>query len=255
MALERDRLRPNPRAAVSAVSIGPEPHQSALVIDDFFIDPQYVRSLALSLDYRKGRGTYPGYEARISIAPDSILERVLPLIDPRLRVAPPYRDVLVFSMMHEGSDPKLRHYPHPHADHGITSESACIAAIVFLNPPEQCRGGTAFYRHRETGLCESRGEITEGLAAFMLKHQLASVQDALALIEQADLPEDPEGEWGYITESNDLWEKLALVEMRWNRLVVFDGLLFHNPYLRSGDFGRSAEQRRLTLNTFFELPW
>jgi hypothetical protein len=251
------RLAPSQGGRATVVPLGEEPHQQALVLDDFFEDPEYVRQLALSLDYRAQRGTFPGYEARVSLHTDALLERVRALVDPKLQSAPHYRDAWVFSMMHEGFDPKWRHYPHPHVDHGVSDQAACLGGLVYLNLPEQCRGGTAFYRHRETGLRDERGEITPGLAQFMVKHELCSVQEAYRHMEQAPelTAEQLSQEWGYITDSNELWEKTAMVEMRFNRFVLFDAYLFHNPYLRSGDFGRTADSRRLTLTLFYELPW
>jgi hypothetical protein len=251
------RLGLGRHSRATVVALGEEAHQQAIVIDDFFEDPHYVRELALSLDFRSSRGTYPGYEARISLHTDELLERVRALVDARLQSTPTYRDVWVFSMMHEGFDPKWRHYPHPHVDHGVSDQALCLAALVYLNLPEQCRGGTAFYRHRETGLREQRGEITPGLASYMVKHGLCSVQDAYQHMEQAPepSPEQLSQEWGYITDSNELWEKTALLEMRFNRFVLFDAYLFHNPSLRSGDFGQTPDTRRLTLTLFYELPW
>lgn len=257
MLLDRSRLAIDKRSVATVVPIGIEEHQRAIVIDDFFVDPDYVRQLALSLDYRATRGTFPGYDAKISLSTDEICERMSGLVDKRIQLVSGSRDTFVFSMMHEAFEPRLRHYPHPHVDYNDGKSAAYLAGLVYLNTPSQCRGGTSFYRHRETGIYEKRGDITAGLAHYMVKHQLLTVEDAFLKMQEHPEPMTAQlaEEWGYITDSNDTWERLALLEMRYNRFVLFDSRLFHNPYLRSGDFGHSLETRRLTMSLFFELPW
>ncbi|MEQ1506351.1 MAG: DUF6445 family protein [Myxococcota bacterium] len=254
--IDRSRLAVNPAAAARTVRIGPEEHHEALVVDDLFVDPDYVRALALSLDFAAPRGTFPGYEARISIDPGALLTAARRWVSPELVITPSYRNALVFSMMHEGVDAALRHYPHPHVDDHLDDGLTCFGAVVYLNPPDQCRGGTSFYRHRQTGACENREEISPGIAAYMVEHGLRTVAEAyehLAAVPERD-PAELVGEWGYIRGSNDTWERLATLEMRFNRLVLFDCYLFHNPDIEDGAFGRTPDTRRLTLTTFFALP-
>ncbi|MFO0725919.1 MAG: DUF6445 family protein [Myxococcota bacterium] len=257
MLIDKKRLQTSDRAKAKTIQIGPEPHQAALVVDDFFEDPHYVRSLALSLDYHDVRGTYPGYEARLSLNTDEILSRCRRLADPELAMVARYRNHFLFSLMDERVDPKLRHYPHPHVDN-VGEGVACLAGMVYLNLPEQCRGGTGFYRHRETGIIEDRGEISAGLADYMVKHGLSTVREAINHIihvspeQEAAMMSAPE-EWGYLCESNAEWELLEMVEMRFNRLVIFDSYLFHHPYVMSGHFGHSQETRRLTQTFFLEM--
>lgn len=257
MLIDRRRLLTNPHSTGRTVRIGAEPHQEALVVDDFFQDPEYVRALALSLDYSDMRGTYPGYEARVSLDTSDLISRARAFIDPALELVARYRGTFLFSIMNETVDPKLRHYPHPHVDN-VGDGVACLAGIVYLNPPAQCRGGTGFYRHRETGVLEDRGEISPGLGAYMVAHQLSTVREAYnRLIEvsperEAEMARATE-EWGYLCDSNDDWELLEVVEMKFNRLVVFDSYMYHHPIVRSGQFGRSQETRRLTQTFFLEM--
>ena len=46
----------------------------------------------------------------------------------------------------------------PHID------TVMLAGVVYLNLPEQCRGGTAFYRHRATGIAEWRVRTADSVA-------------------------------------------------------------------------------------------
>jgi hypothetical protein len=58
---------------------------------------------------------------------------------------------------------------------------------------------------------------------------------------------------GFITESNEDWELLKLIEMKFNRLVLYGGRSFHSGYIQDGWFGESLKTRRLTLNMFAAL--
>jgi len=258
MLIDRRRLAINPRSTARSIAVGTEPHQAALVVDDFYVDPEYVRDIALALDYADTRGTYPGFEARVSIDPSGLLARVRELIDPALEISKNYRTSFVFSLMDERVSASLRHYPHPHADN-VGEGIACLAGMVYLNPPSQCRGGTGFYRHRETGVAEDRGEISPGLAAYMVEHGLTTVREAYNQIirvspEQEAAIAAATTEWGYLCDSNATWELVELVEMKFNRFIVFDSYLFHHPYIKSGQFGHTQDMRRLTQTIFFEVP-
>jgi hypothetical protein len=258
MLLDPDRLGVNPDAIATAVRIGEEEHQAVLVIDDFFADPSYVRELALSLHYHRSGDRLP-FQARISLDISPVLNSIRRVTHPELEVSRTH-NAFVFSVMDERASALARHQPHPHIDN-LGEGQAGLAALVYLNPPSQCRGGTAIYRHRETGLLEYRGEITPGLARYMAKHGLTSADDAVDHMtrvtdeEMAALTEAAkETDWGSLTDSNETWELAKLLEMRFNRCVVFDGYFFHGPYMRSGDFGRTLETRRITQTLYFELP-
>jgi hypothetical protein len=49
------------------------------------------------------------------------------------------------------------------------------------------------------------------------------------------------------------WELVALVRMRFNRLVVHAGNMLHGPILGRADFGRTLDTTRLTQNLFLEV--
>src|ERR1700692_1781494 len=96
------------------------------------------------------------------------------------------------------------------------------AAIVYLNEPEQCEGGTAFYRHRETGL-----DNVPDFDSIEWHHAVSRTKkepEALRKTSQAD---------GFDIGSK--WDQLSVVPMRFNRCIIFDSRQFH---ARLGGFGR-----------------
>jgi hypothetical protein len=246
MKVEKARLAINRSAKVDVVRIGSEPMQAALVCDDFYEDPEYVRDLALSLDYIDTRDAYPGYDATVSIDPRFVERAVNEWVDRPVALAEPYSKRLVFAMLHED---RFRTPRTPHADTNIPG--SWIAAIVYLNLPSQCRGGTGFYRHRETGLVEIATDITRPVAEYMLRHKVPSVKECMARVWHTEHVPDLGQRPPFTTESNDIWELAQLVEMRFNRFVLYAGSLFHSPYVDPTWFGKTPETRRLTQNLFF----
>lgn len=156
-----------------------------LIVDDLYRDPAAVRELALGLDYPVRRSRYPGAEAcveasqrelmallseltgeafgfRVGPLPAAVAERE-PLAE-KDRPLPPkgasparppapvdagwagssYGSHAFFTVMTVPQDGGV---PHVDAYDGIL-----MTGLIYLNLPEQCRGGTALFRHRETGL-------------------------------------------------------------------------------------------------------
>lgn len=88
---------------------------------------------------------------------------------------------------------------------------------MYLTLPEQCQGGTVFFRHKPTG-------------DYWLR---------------------PERRARYNFDDAAEWEESYRVPMAFNRLVCYPGRLFHavgTPY-----FGDTIRNARLTLNLFLDL--
>lgn len=58
---------------------------------------------------------------------------------------------------------------------------------------------------------------------------------------------------GYITQSNQNWELIEIIEMRTNRLVIYDANLFHSIYAPSTDWVPDLRRPRVTQNLY--LNW
>ncbi|HJT11980.1 MAG TPA: DUF6445 family protein, partial [Dongiaceae bacterium] len=104
------------------------------------------------------------------------------------------------------------------------------SGVLYLNRPEQCCGGTHFFRHRATGTDHAPMAATD-----LARCNAETPREALDRILGQD--------------SNDerQWEPLLTVPMRFNRLVLFRPLLWHS----AGDgFGNSIEDGRL-VQLFF----
>jgi hypothetical protein len=123
----------------------------------------------------------------------------------------------------------------PHIDQGIT-------AMVYLNPEEMCSGGTGLYRHRPTGLSRIPISLTPDLVRLAQSHGIAApslrTQEGYAEFLNGVFfrPEYAVKENAYINDGNDYWELLYRIDMKPNRLVIFDGRVFHSQHIAPGQF-------------------
>ncbi len=108
-----------------------------------------------------------------------------------------------------------------------------LGAVLFLNPPAQCRGGLSIFRHKPTGLVRFPDEQQQ--------RELALAEPGIDYVR-----------WFCLDEGKDRsrWEEIGRVEMRTNRLGVVSGGLFHS-YTEA--FGTSIADGRLA-QLFFLNP-
>ena len=89
-----------------------------------------------------------------------------------------------------------------------------IAAIIYLNLPEEVHGGTAIYRHKEIGKCRGFSEDFDRFNENPKKY--------LHLVEDGKCYYDPN--W------QEYWILERVLEMKHNRVVIYPGYFFHGAY-------------------------
>jgi hypothetical protein len=232
-------------AAISrakVIQIGEEGTQRALLIDDFFANPDEVRQAALDpeLAWIPPTSGYPGI--RSYPRPEHLKELITllgKLVGSPIR---PDSAQFAYSMVTKCEEELIPAQRRPHFD------GPCTAGIIFLNSPNQCCGGTGFYRHRATGLSRYPEKVTDTHLKLIKKLGLKSLRELQNLVSAPP----PDNASGYITDSNREWEQTNFIEMKFNRLIMYDGQLFHSGVVRNGDFGETPRERRLTLNYFVD---
>jgi hypothetical protein len=257
---------------IQSLSLGDQRYP-ALVIDNFYRDPDHVRKTALGLHYVSPfSGMHPGYMALLSIpmAPvltflyDCYARFYFPSLESFLLKERPWT---FMRMEPPGSRPARPVARTPHVD------APLLAGLVYLNTPKQCRGGTALYRHV---LSQATAVIHRDTFARRGNH--ANVDpDTLARMKTLGAPEpyerwksegrvqDYDAYWrlifctrgeaqGPITGSAGGWEMIELLEMKYNRLVLYPGFLLHSPHYRPEWFGQTPDSYRLTQNFAIEWP-
>ncbi len=196
--------------------------KSLIIVDDVYDDPEKTRDAALRLDYAIP-ATGANYAGRNSasklLLPDT--DKMLSWVAGEQLVGAVERAHGALRLTLAGDTGRYC----VHVDIGVD-----WSGVLYLNRPEQCRGGTSFFRHRSTG-----SEHAPTTAADLVRCNAKTAQEALDRILGKD--------------SNDptQWEATVAVPMQFNRLVLFRPLLWHS----AGDgFGDSTGSGRL-VQLFF----
>jgi hypothetical protein len=188
------------------------------VIDDFLEDPHAERKKGISSEYRDH--THNGLKYRgISLCDDpSSIEKI------EKKTGATFKESTVFYRRYLETE-ENETYIHNDALIGT------ITGILYLNLPEQCHGGTAFWKHRRFGW-----------AHHPVTHREL---DSTGFCDTKEFWEDllKQG----FDESK--WEMIDYCEMRFNRLLLFWSPRYHSRYPMKA-FGRELSDARL-IKCFF----
>ena len=116
----------------------------------------------------------------------------------------------------------------PHIDSIPTEDDYMynFATILYLNDEKECKGGTSFYRHK-----------------------LSGVEKPKTWEEFHNIVGNTKNKYNnLITESNNDWEIIGNISMKFNRMVIYPTDLFHSGYIEKNDF---VNYDRITQTAFF----
>lgn len=265
LTVEPDRLSLNDESElqIELQEIGDQKYP-LLIVDNLYRDPEYVRSVALALKTEPPQSSHPGLSSKIETDISNLHRVVWKSVASEFGYSkeetisrslfPGY----AFMRINRKPENLTIHQCRPHAD------PVRIAGVIYLNLPEQCRGGTAFYRHRATGVEECvlpRNKHDEFEKKFMQLARERGVFDSYQSYCQS-MFRMPYMEFirsvlttfprtrNYPTESDQDWELTRKIEMKFNRLICYPGFMIHSGYYQHHWFGEAAEQQRLTQNVF-----
>lgn len=175
-----------------------------VIVDNFYKNPDTIRKIILNSPASssgKFTGYYPdlrqymnfdlaSFKSSVSDISEKVFDVIL--LDEIQFISNIFQDY--------GKDPGA--YSAPHADPNYFS------GIIYLNSPEECVGGTAFYRNKKTNK----------------EYSLNSIDDKPVFKNE------------FLTKSDENWEFLDMAEMKYNRFVMYRGNIFHNAYIEKGWF-------------------
>jgi hypothetical protein len=122
--------------------------------------------------------------------------------------------------------------PEQRAPHFDSTDQKYYAVLHYLRVPE--RTGTAFYRHRATGVERVTEQNVE-------RYMQAAQEDC------ARLPKDS----GYIRGSDAFFDQIGTVEAVADRLIIYQGSLLHSGIIPPEmSFSADPREGRLTANIF-----
>ncbi|HEY0629056.1 MAG TPA: DUF6445 family protein [Sphingomicrobium sp.] len=195
------------------------PH--VFVIDDFLQDPHAVRQQALTLNYAV-QGRFPGLNSVEKLRLQGLEQVVSALVREPVH-APWTKDFSHGSCrlaLASDNQPGRIHIDQSH-----------WSGILYLSRPEDCQGGTEFYRHIPTNTdrvpMDPAGLKSIGYSSYdEMKSEILD-QDVF---------------------DRSKWELTYTVPMRFNRLVLLQPHYWHTS---GAGFGDSVENGRLIYLMFF----
>jgi len=116
----------------------------------------------------------------------------------------------------------------------VHSDDICakFASVLYLNLPDQCIGGTAFWKHRALGM-----------SYLLSREELAAHgMDADAFYRLMNR------EW----KDANAWEQVGLMGMQFNRFLTYPTQFFHSRWPWEG-FGSSPQDGRLIWACFYDI--
>lgn len=197
--------------------------KNLLIVDDFLPDAQAYRDEVLKHPFHDvwfGGGMFTNIQVHSTNEHKKLLEAV---------VQRPIEQA--YSFLRANYKGEFPHNPiHNDDDIGGT------AAILYLNTPEQCRGGTALWRHKPTGL--ERMPTPHEIKRF----GKSPVREMNKIYADGSDP--------------DKWELVTHAEMKTNRLILYPAACFHSRYDPTAEepfegFGTNEFDVRLIWITFF----
>lgn len=194
---------------------------SLIIVDDFLESAQELRAAALRLTYPPQQGAFPGRNSLERINLDGLVPRVSHLLNEPLALMSPLQSHAKCRITLANDVGRAK----------VHIDQSWWSGILYLSRPEDCRGGTDFFRHRRTGTERAPLDPREAQAMGY-----ASMEQAHRDIIERDSNDD------------DAWELTMRVPMRFNRLVLLRPWLWHTA---GEGFGDSLENGRLVYLMFF----
>lgn len=186
-----------------------------IILDNFYENPQQVRKLAMTAQYKDvTQLNYPGYQSLHNYASNGVHQKIEKAINSKITFNPDGHTFGKFRIMLKETSSQLKIHLDGQSD---------WTGVLYLNPEENCHGGTGFYTHKLTGLDGPTKDIN-------WHHTDKNIIEPDTLNQQA-------------------WIQTNFVAMKFNRLVLFRGnQLFHS---HTESFGTNLQTGRLTQNFFF----
>jgi len=179
-----------------------------IVCEDFLDDPVAARNLLLGLEYHAPPDPERGVISFNGAIPESVLDEILDksggILGGNIKLHPRSKCAATYEKYPKNSV--------CHVDGGDNMRMFNWTLVIFMNLPEQCRGGTLLYKHKHTGHLYNKYGM---------------------------------GYYGDDFLKEDKWELVEEVEMKFNRAMFLPAWRFHSL---SYTFGEVIDDARLTLN-------
>lgn len=219
---------------IQTLEIGNQ-RNTILIIDDFHPNPEEIIEFANSFAPfpNEEKSLYPGVRLRFN-ENNSYIEYIDKAIKPIIMEIYGLElklDLASFSMVAKQKEELNILQRIPHFDSLSPNYFAFLHYLFRFN-----YGGTSFYRHKDTGI------------------EMVSENNISQYIESAksNFIKYGEPEPKFITDSNDMYERIYTIEAKFNRVAFYSGAILHSGNIAPDiNFSLKPSLGRLTGNVFY----
>ncbi len=244
----------NPNRVLKEVKL-PESIGSIYIVEDLYSDPDKVVWLANQLDYsgfssKAQFKRYIGERAAVSVLQEDLKETVHSLSNTSLPLTAfqPVETLFTKFNTSDIKDMDVRQFV-PHVDNDSITSS-----LIYLSDDRNLEfGGTAFYKHKPSGLSVLPHFPDEKVSGLMKEENLnpSLRADFVQYIKnimysELDIMERYPGFTG-LPQSSKCWELLYMAKPKYNSQIIFPALIFHSPVIQSAEHRKNE---RMTQNIF-----
>ncbi|GJL66620.1 MAG: hypothetical protein NPIRA05_15910 [Nitrospirales bacterium] len=249
MEIDDDLFAINADYDVTVNYVGQGKHK-VVTADRFYRHPEKILTFALELPYTNRFeiiGNFPGVRAAAQRDTQTLIQTISKLWDAPLHSAFTPQPV-VFSGITNKRYRLNVGQRQPHIDQDIT-------AMIWLNPQESCAGGTGLFRHKPTNLERLPKTPDQEIRALAdrleLSDEFLNNQEGYENFQNSMIfnPLFACRENRYINDGNEYWELLHLIEMKPNRLIIFDGRCFHSQYIQTQHYAEAFRVNQILYLT------
>ena len=216
-------------------------YKPCIVIDNFLQNPQAMLDEACRVQGNfsiASKNAFPGVELRMpdefsGRLNDFFIQHVSKLLAARRTISMFSRLSMITLKAHELA-PNQRIC---HQDQLSDNPQQCFSAAVLYLFKNTALGGTSFYRPKvaeaEIERLYSSSSQWQDLTPEQFSQRFGSTPN-------------------YMTQSNHYFELIATIPAAWNRVIFYDGSIFHSGHVTQPELlNADPTQGRLTINGFF----
>ena len=117
-----------------------------------------------------------------------------------------------------------------------------FAYVLYLNAPQDCHGGTSFFKHESTG--ETNLEYVDN--SYKRTEQYWNLKEWRYEFDRKKRLEEVTLDSKYI---EDAYEEYHHIPMKYNRMVLYPAYLWHHPIIK-GDMFNEPKEPRFNISGF-----
>ena len=218
----------------------PNTNHKILIIDNFLKNPEELREIAFKQLFEKtphNKSGNPGWVSVLNLKLNQISKTAEYLTKNYYEVFSIEKFLQTFQFnLFEGGMPCKYSSIIPHVDPSF------FAFQLYLNLPDECMGGTNFYKHISSRLDHNVEYFDND---FKRTEQYWEYTDYKKEIEQNNYNTILD----YRQIDSSIWELIYEVEMKYNRFVLYPSYIFHSAYIEKEWF---QEIKRIGLVGFLK---